>query len=265
MALIMLITSVSPMLAPLAGSGMLLVGDWRWVFWALCAAALASLTITALALPETLKPENRAAISAGAILSGVGRLITDRVFMGLTLVGAFGFGSFFVFIAAGPFVYAQDFGLTPTQFSIAFAINALGFFAASQAAAPLGQRFGMVNVMRLALIGFLSANAVLLALALAGLASLPVVVGLLVAGNACLGLVIPAAMVMALDPHGALAGLASSLGGMLQMLAGGIVVTLAGPFFDGTALPMIAAIFTCAALSLGFGLWVLPRIQRTPA
>jgi DHA1 family bicyclomycin/chloramphenicol resistance-like MFS transporter len=64
-------------------------------------------------------------------------------------------------------------------------------------------------------------------------------------------------MVMALDPHPDIAGLASSLGGTLQMLAGGLMIALAGPFFDGTATPMLAAIalsgalaFTAATLTL---------------
>lgn len=265
MALIMLITSVSPMLAPLAGSAMLALGDWRLVFWALAVAGVASVAITALALPETLPPAARQPFSARALWRGAGVLLRDGPFIGLTLVGAFGFGSFFVFISAGAFVYTQDFGLSPTGFSIAFAINALGFFIASQFAAPLGQRFGMVPVMRVALYGFALATGLLFLVALAGGATLVVVVVLLCLGNACLGLVIPASMVMALDPHGALAGLASSLGGMLQMLVGGLIVTLAGPFFDGTALPMTGAIFACAAFALGTALWVLPRVRAVPA
>ncbi|MFD1808803.1 hypothetical protein ACFSHQ_13730 [Gemmobacter lanyuensis] len=47
--------------------------------------------------------------------------------MALTLLGGFAMGSFFVFIASASFVYAEAFGLTPTQFSLAFAVNALGF------------------------------------------------------------------------------------------------------------------------------------------
>ena len=57
-------------------------------------------------------------------------------------------------------------------------------------------------------------------------------------------------MVMALDAHGAIAGLASSLGGTLQMLAGGVMVVITGLFFDGTALPMVAAIALCAVAAL---------------
>ena len=49
----------------------------------------------------------------------------------------------------------------------------------------------------------------------------------------------PTTMVMALDPHPDIAGLASSLGGTLQMLTGGVMIALAGPFFDGTAPPMV--------------------------
>ena len=71
-------------------------------------------------------------------------------------------------------------------------------------------------------------------LTLAGFGALPVIVALLFVANAFLGLVIPTTMVMALDPHPDIAGLASSLGGTLQMLAGGLMITLAGPFFDGT-------------------------------
>ena len=49
----------------------------------------------------------------------------------------------------------------------------------------------------------------------------------------------PTTMVMALDPHPDIAGLASSLGGTLQMLTGGVMIAVAGPFFDGTATPML--------------------------
>jgi hypothetical protein len=85
----------------------------------------------------------------------------------------------------------------------------------------------------------------------------------LICANACLGLVIPTAMVMALDEHGDNAGLASSLGGMLQMLAGGVLTMLAGPFFDGTPLPMVAAIAIAAVLS--FAAMRFTAAARTPA
>jgi DHA1 family bicyclomycin/chloramphenicol resistance-like MFS transporter len=250
MAMIMLVISVSPMLAPLAGSGVIALAGWRGVFWVIAAASLLSLALLAFAQHETLAPENRAPVAPRALLRGAGTLLTDPVFMGLTLVGGLGISSFFVFLTSAPFVYTGTFGLSPTGFSIAFALNAVGFFAASQAAGPLGARIGMPAVVLRGTVGFAGFALLLALLALAGFAALPVVVGVLFLANACLGLVIPSTMVMALDPHPTIAGLASSLGGTLQMVIGALAVTLASPFFDGSVLPMVAAIALCGLASL---------------
>jgi DHA1 family bicyclomycin/chloramphenicol resistance-like MFS transporter len=100
----------------------------------------------------------------------------------------------------------------------------------------------------------------LLVLTLIGLNSLPVMMTLLFLGFAALGLVIPSTMVLALDEHGPIAGMASALGGTLQMITGGVMIVIVSAVFDGTPLPMIAAIAACAfgaflvsIATLGFG------------
>ncbi len=266
MATIMLVISISPMLAPLAGSGVIALGGWRAVFWAIAAATLASLALLAFAQPETLPEERRVPIRPAVLWAGSGILMRDPVFLGLTAVGGLGMASFFVFVASAPFVYTAAYGLGPTGFSLAFAVNAVGFFAASQAAGPLGDRIGMERVVLIGAMGFATLSAALLLVVLAGAGSLAAVVGGLFLANAFLGLVIPTTMVMALDPHGEMAGLASSLGGTLQMVAGGLAITLAAPFFDGTALPMVAAIALCAAGALAVAVPLLASGPgRTPA
>jgi DHA1 family bicyclomycin/chloramphenicol resistance-like MFS transporter len=84
----------------------------------------------------------------------------------------------------------------------------------------------------------------------AGLESLPLLIGLLFVVNAFLGLVIPTSMVLALEEHGPIAGMASALGGTLQMVAGGLMIAVTSLFFDGTALPMVATIALCTCGSL---------------
>ena len=264
MATIMLVISVSPMLAPLAGSGIIAVAGWRVIFGALCAAAVVSLAMTAFALPETLAREHRVRVDPGALARDAARLLTDRTFMGLTFVGGFGMASFFVFVASASFVYTGAFGLSPTGFSLAFAVNAIGFFSSSQLAAGLGERFGQRRVVSRAVAGFATLTLALAALTAAGLGSFPVIVAGLFLANACLGLVIPTTMVMALDEHGDVAGLASSLGGTLQMLAGGAMIAATGPFFDGTALPMVAAIALCGLFAVTLSALVLRSSARQP-
>ena len=87
----------------------------------------------------------------------------------------------------------------------------------------------------------------------------PVLVGMLVLANGCFGLVMPSTMVMALDGHGKIAGMASSLGGTLQMVCGSIAVTVASPFFDGTVAPMTVAIAICA-----IGSFVIANLASRP-
>jgi DHA1 family bicyclomycin/chloramphenicol resistance-like MFS transporter len=250
MSTIMIVIAVSPLLAPLSGAGLLAFGDWRLIFWALLGAATLSFFLIHFALPETLTDQNRQRFDLATTLAGTRRLLADRGFMVMTFLAGFAFASFFVFIASASFVYTQAFGLSPTEFSFAFAVNAIGFFAASQFASPLSQRMGTLRMIALATLGFAAATFVGFGLALAGLASLPVTMSTLFVGNVFLGVILPTAQVQALEEHGDNAGLASSLGGTLQMVAAGVLVAAAGPFLDGTVLPMLGAIAVCGLLAL---------------
>lgn len=249
MAALMMVISVSPMLAPLAGAGLMAVAGWRAIFGALLVAALVSLSALTFLQPETLARAARQPFDLGAMRRGTGRLFRDRGFLGLTFLGGFGMASFFVFIASAPYVYTESFGLSPAGFSLAFAANAIGFFAASQMAGPLGLRFGARRVIVVATTGFMLATVALFLMALAGLAGLAVTIAGLFVANAFLGLVIPTTMVLALEDQGEIAGLASSVGGTLQMLAGGAMIALSGPFFDGSPAPMLGAIAVCGLLA----------------
>jgi len=257
MALIMLVFSVSPMLAPLTGSFIIQFGSWRLIFGALGIIALAAVIQMALLLPETLPPDKRARIDPVAMVRSSIYLLRDAKFLGLTLIGGFSLASFFVFIAAAPMVYMTQYELTPTGFSLVFALNAIGFFASSQFAAPLGQRFGMARVALVAVIGFAASTSLLAVLVWSGIDSLPVLMALFFVGNSFLGQVIAPTMVMALEDHGEHAGMASSLGGTFQMVAGGVMILICSPFFDRTAFPLVAAVAACALIALTLSLLTL--------
>jgi MFS transporter, DHA1 family, multidrug resistance protein len=258
MSTIMIVIAVSPLLAPLSGAGLLALGDWRLIFWALLAAAILSFFLMHYAVPETLTDANRQRFDLASTLQGTRTLLADRGFMVMTFLAGFAFASFFVFIASASFVYIGEFGLTATQFSLAFAVNAIGFFAASQFSAPLATRLGTLRMIGIATVGFAVSTFAGFAFALAGLASLPVTMATLFIGNMFLGVILPTAQVQALEEHGDNAGLASSLGGTMQMVAAGALVAAAGPFLDGTVTPMLGAIALCGALALGLSL-MIPR------
>lgn len=257
MALVMLVFSVSPILAPLAGSALIVPFGWRAVFFAVTAAALLAVILITAFLPETRLPEDRVKASIGNILGHFGSLLCNPRFLGLVFIGGFGMASFFAFLASSSFIYINHFGLTPTQYSLAFSVNAFGFIGASQFAAALGTRFGMAHMVKAAAFSYAFFAVILFAVTSMGASSLPVLMVLLFLSFASLGLVIPSSMVLALDDHGPIAGMASSLAGTLQMLSGAVVVAVASFFFDGTAYPMVTIIALCACCSLGLSLVTL--------
>jgi MFS transporter, DHA1 family, multidrug resistance protein len=262
MSTIMIVIAVSPLLAPLSGSALLAFGSWRLIFWALLLAAGLSFFLIHYALPETLTEANRQKFDAPTMRAGIGSLFMDRPFLVMTFLAGFSFASFFVFIASASFVYTKEFGLSSTGFSLAFAVNAIGFFAASQFSSPLAQRMGTLRMISLATAGFAVSTFAGFGLGLLGLASLPVTMAALFIGNIFLGVILPTAQVQALENHGSNAGLASSLGGTMQMVAAGLLVAAAGPFLDGTVVPMQGAIAVCGALALGLSLMIPRQMVR---
>ena len=263
MSLVMLVFSVSPILAPLTGSALIVSFGWRAVFAAVTIAAVFSIGLMAGWLPETRPPAERTRVTPHDVLASFATLLRDPHFLGLTFIGGFGMASFFAFLASSSFVYIDHFGLTPTQYSICFAINAVGFIGASQFAAALGTRFGIGGTVAGAVRVYAVFAVIVFAVTLAGSDSLPVLAGLLFCAFAGLGLVIPSTMVLSLEPHGPIAGMASALGGTLQMLLGGAVIAVASLLFDGTALPMVSVIAACALAALGLSLVTLR--ERAPA
>lgn len=260
MALVMLVVSVGPMLAPLIGSLLILAFGWRAVFGGILIAGLVSLFLVIYVLEETHPPERRSALSFRALREGFATLVRDPVFLGLTFIGGLGMASFFAFLAASSFLYIDHFGLTPTQYSLAFSANAIGFFAASQFAARLGLRHGPARVVKGGVAGYAAGMLTLLAVTLAGVDSLPVLAALLFVSFAFLGLVIPTAMILALEEHGTIAGIASALGGTLQMVLGAIAIAVVSALPGGSALSMVATIGACATVAFILSRTTLRRL-----
>jgi DHA1 family bicyclomycin/chloramphenicol resistance-like MFS transporter len=249
MSLLMLVFSISPILAPLTGSAVIAFYGWRGVFWAVTIAAFIGILLLATQLDETRPAHQRKESSIAGAVRAYGMLLRDRNFMTLTFIGGLGISSFLVYLANSPFVLIEHYGLTPTQYSFAFSINAVSFFTVSQATGWLGEKFGLVRVMRIAVTSYALVMIAMVAVMAAGLDQLPVMAVFLFAGYGFLGLVIPTSAVLALEDHGEIAGTASSLMGTLHFVISAVAMVFSSLVADGTALPMAGGIAICAFLA----------------
>lgn len=265
MSLLMLVFSVSPILAPLAGSAVIAFTGWRGVFWAVALAAVAGLLLVRGALNETRSEAERVDSSFGSALRAYGVLLRDRHFLGLVFIGAFAMSGFFVYLAGSPFVLINHYGLTPTQYSLAFGLNAAAFIGSAQLTGPLGRRFGLVHLAKWAVTACGLVMATLLAFYLGGGDRLLVLVSLYFVASAFMGMVIPTVSVLALEAHGAIAGTASALMGTLQMICGAVAMGIVGLFANGQPLPMVVGMASGALTALVLA-WITLRkpVHATP-
>lgn len=264
MSTVMLVISISPMLAPLIGSLIIVPFGWRAVFLAVTFATGCALLLAIYTLPETLDREKRMPFNMSEMLKSFAILLRDPTFMGLTFIGGLGMAAFFTFLGTASFVYMEFYGLTPTQFSIAFAANAAGFFLASQFAANLMTKLGPVVLIRSATFCYGLSALVLLTVFLMGSGSLIFMIAMLMLANMFMGFILPSAMVLSLEDHGPIAGAAASLGGTLQMVAATIAMVVGGLIFDGSPVPMLFIIALCAVGTFVLALLTVRNKQAQP-
>jgi MFS transporter, DHA1 family, multidrug resistance protein len=256
-AVLVLVSGLAPVLAPLVGGQLLHVTDWRGVFVFLAGIGAVLLFAAWSMLPDTLAPALRHTGGLSTTVHVFGRLVRDRAFMGYTLAMGASFGAMASYISGSPFVLEDIHGVSPQLFSVLFALNAAGIIAASQLSRSIVGRYGPARLLALGVttcaaggLGVLAS--VVFDLGLAGLLpSFFVMVS-------SLGIVLPNSTALALADHPRTAGSASALLGVAQFACGAIAAPLAGVGGSDTALPLAVVSATLSLSAVAF-LVVLTR------
>lgn len=252
LSLTLLGLSLSPILAPIAGGALIAVGTWQWIFGALVAIGLLMLAFVALFLRESLPPERRNPVSVGSSLLAFARLLSSGWFMTATMTAGFTQAALLSYVGGSSFVFMTLHGASPLLYSAIFASNAVAIIGGAQFNGFLIRRFGSKALIGTALTVFLaSALALYVVVGLFG-AGLWTTVALVFVTLAGIGLIMPTATMLGLEPFGAMAGTAAALGGALQFITSAFATFLVSALADGTARPLVgvmAASAIAAALS----------------
>lgn len=131
LSLMAMVTAIAPLLAPLLGSLLLVQFGWRGTFAAVVLWGVLSLVVVWFQLPETLPPERRGQLPLGRAFAIYGSFLIDPVALGLLLAGGMSFAAMFAYITASPFYFIELHGFSPFAYSVLFASNAVGIFAAN--------------------------------------------------------------------------------------------------------------------------------------
>lgn len=259
MALVLMVLGISPVVAPLAGSALLAVAGWRGIFVALAVIGLLFMVFVAVALPETRSPELRAQSRPSQALNAYAGLVSNSKFIPFVLVSAIMQAGFFAYISGSAFVFMSIHGLSPTQYSLLFALNAVGLIIGNQLSSPATKAWGSAAVAKGAvLLGAVSGIA-LLAMELTGTASLISHSALLFLVVASVGMIMPVMSVRAMAPFGANAGTAAAMMGAIQFVGAALASGIMGSLANGTAVPLVSVIAACAVVATIIAFTAFPR------
>lgn len=259
---LVLIMGFAPVFAPVIGSQLLRVVEWRGVFIVLALYGLTMLVLAVVLLKETLPASRRGKVSARIVGVRYGRLLGDPAFLGVALIGAATFTALFSYLSASSFVLQDQHGLSPQQFGYVFGLNSIGLIASTQISARLMRRMAPSTVTVIGLTIMTVAAAALLASAVMGLGLIAVIIPLVFVVGAA-GLVFPTVQVMALADHPAEAGTAAALIGAVNMGVAGAVSPLVG-VLGNTTLAMAAVMLGSLAVGQA-SLWLIVRRRMSRA
>jgi MFS transporter, DHA1 family, multidrug resistance protein len=249
MSLAMMVFIAVPVVAPSFGQAVMLLTQWRGIFIVLMLYGLLALIWSALRMPETLPVTERKSLAIGDVLGAYRQTVTNRQTLGYALAAGGVMGSMFAYVFSSQQVFTDVYKLGH-YFPLAFAAAAFGVAVAAFLNARLVGRLGMRVMSHGALIGFVAIAGTMLLAATMQMLPLALFMALSLLMMFAFGLMIANFTALAMEPHGHIAGTASSLYGSITTLLGiGIGVAI-GQAYDGTLRPFSTGFFFCALAAL---------------
>ena len=254
MARIMSLTAavflIVPILAPGIGEIVLLFGSWRLT--PAVAVVLAVVVVLWLfRLPETLDPGNVVPLSARPLLTAVRTVVTNRVTATFTLATTFGYAAFFPWLGSSPQIINELYD-RPGQFALLFGLNAALMATAIILIERLVKRWATLPVVLTAtaiLIGF-SLAYIGLALASDGQPSFWVWFGFASVLTMLNAATTPLMQTLAMEPMGAVAGMASSVTGSIIFIGSALLASLVDRAIVDTVTPFGVGFLIFSILAL---------------
>lgn len=253
MSRIMMIFSVAPAIAPVAGGWLLKIGEWPVIFWSIAVYGILALLAVLLLLPETHPPGARSPLRVGAVVRAILEVGRHPDMIRLALVTAFAMGGQFVYIAAAPIIVVDLFGLGEQDFWKLFVPIIVGMLVGAWLSGRLADKVSRSRLVDAALACALGAgllNVVLmlihpyLPLAMVGPALL----------SCAIAVAFPVIQLEILDTFPHHRGAAASLGTLASLGFNALLAGVIAPLV--TASLLTVALAAAGFVLLGFLLWV---------
>jgi MFS transporter, DHA1 family, multidrug resistance protein len=260
LALMNLLVTAGPAVAPLIGAALSSFWGWRTILMGLTALGLANLVLAWRVLPET-RPE-MANVSASRYVRDCLGLLRSPHFLGYAIGGGCATTSLYAFIACAPFIFVDQLHAPSSRVGIYLALLVSGIWLGSLFASRLVARFSLRRFLAAANAVSVVGAVVFLVLVLADQATLLRVIGAMFLFSVGVGASAPAALVQAISGNPRVTGTASGLYGAIQMIVGAALVALAGLGRDRAVASALVLVLSGVVAQASFWLAARDRLAR---
>jgi DHA1 family bicyclomycin/chloramphenicol resistance-like MFS transporter len=264
LSFLQIVTSIGPLMAPLIGGQLLLLGGWRAVFGLLTCYGAVCAALVIFRVPETWPVEKRAKSVLRQSFMAYGRLLTDTTALGHLICGGMSYAAMFSYIAGTPFVYIDYYKVSPQHYGLFFAVNIVGLVGGNMLNAKLVGRLGTLKMISGAS-GVSVVAAVVTAIAcLTGWGGLPLLACALFFVVGTTGVLGANCVTDLMHRYPNNAGAAAALFGALQFGLGAAAAAAIGILSHGTPTALGAVILVCGVGAF-LGRTLLIRMHGRPA
>jgi DHA1 family bicyclomycin/chloramphenicol resistance-like MFS transporter len=251
-----------PMLAPLAGQGILMIATWREIFLLYLGLAIPAAIWFALRQPETLAREKRVTISAAHIVSTTVEVFGIHRAAGYIICGGFVTGSFLAYLNTAQQMYQQTFGLGK-EFVFYFSLLAFSLGLSMLINGTLVERIGMRRLTAAALAAVIAAALLFLPFVIATSGAPPLwsMMGYLMVTFLCIGITFGNLNALAMEPLGHIAGIGASVVGFVSSMMGAVLGGLVGRAYDGGVTALVLGFAGLNILALAAMWWGERKVE----
>lgn len=234
LSMIAIVSAVGPLLAPLIGGQLLLVGGWRAIFAVLAVFGALCSVLAFMRLSESWPADKRAGAAVWSSFAIYGRLFVDPVALGHLLCGGMAFASMFAYITATPFVYIDYFHVKPQHYGFFFGLNIIGIMLGNFLNTRLVGRLGSLALIAGASLSSSIASLFVAVVCLTGWGGLWSIVAGLFFVVGVVGVLTANCTTDLMHRYPRNAGAAAALFGATQLALGALASIMVGALQDGT-------------------------------
>lgn len=248
-SLLMLVSGISPILAPTLGGYMSAGFGWRSIFFFLTALSVLTILVSYKFLFESKPADKEMSLKPKSVLADFATVLKEPQFIFYTLAAAMASAGMFAYISGSTYVFIEMFGVSEKQYGWLFGLNATGLILASQLNGRLLIRTTSQKIIKTVSLVQLLAAFTMFCLAFTGVLNIYSTLMVLFFYMSAQGFLFPNSSALAMAPFSKRAGIASALLGSFQMMFSAVASFAVSFLHNHTAVPMTAVILFCASCS----------------